>query len=132
MIVLIELEEHETDVLFEHTRRRRHGRQRDDKRGFVPESERAPDAKNVVVDPVASGEMICICGMHHDDGHSVQCDACQNRQHKICYYPDEADQVPEYHYCLNCQPRMLDKDKAQASQTLFLNRYRTPKESWEN
>jgi hypothetical protein len=70
------------------------------------------------------GEIICICGMRHDDGFSVQCETCNNWQHMICYYPTEADRPGEHqkHYCFDCQPRWLDSDQARDRQEKQLRR----------
>ncbi|KAK6000423.1 hypothetical protein QM012_003669 [Aureobasidium pullulans] len=70
------------------------------------------------------GEIICICGMRHDDGFSVQCETCNNWQHMICYYPTEADRPGEHqkHYCFDCQPRWLDADQAKERQKKQIQR----------
>lgn len=70
------------------------------------------------------GEIICICGLRHDDGFSVQCETCNNWQHMICYYPTEADRPGEHqkHYCFDCQPRWLDSDQARERQEKQIRR----------
>ncbi|CAD0113469.1 unnamed protein product [Aureobasidium uvarum] len=65
------------------------------------------------------GDIKCICGMHHDDGFAVQCETCNNWQHMVCYYPNEADYPLERHqkhYCSDCEPRWLDTDQARERQ----------------
>ena len=128
----MELEKYETDVLIEHTRRRRADRQGDN--GKSPPSRIYPVSRNkeATDHPEDDTEIICVCGMRHDDGRLVQCDSCRNKQHKICYYSGEADRIPEFHYCIDCQPRLLDKDQAKERQTSFLNRYRAQKDNLED
>jgi hypothetical protein len=132
MILLRELDKYETDVLFEHTRRRRHGLQGDKEREPSPgvaSKARSVDSstKNATDRPETDEEIVCNCGKHHNDGYLVQCDACRNWQHKTCYYPNEADRVPEYHYCFDCQ-----KEKAGESQSWFLNPNRSQSENVED
>ena len=52
----------------------------------------------------------CICTYADDDGNTVFCDRCETWQHIECYYPDK--DVPEFHFCADCQPRSLDGKRA--------------------
>ncbi len=52
----------------------------------------------------------CICTYADDDGNTVYCEKCETWQHIECYYPDQA--VPEFHFCADCQPRLLDRKRA--------------------
>ena len=52
----------------------------------------------------------CICTYADDDGSTVFCEKCETWQHIVCYYPD--NDVPELHYCVDCQPRSLDGQSA--------------------
>lgn len=60
------------------------------------------------------GEITCICAYSHDDGYSVQCEACNRWQHMICYYPSPEDEPvgDQHHYCIDCKPREIDARKA--------------------
>ncbi|GAB7348343.1 hypothetical protein MBLNU459_g6315t1 [Dothideomycetes sp. NU459] len=60
------------------------------------------------------GEITCICAYAHDDGYSVQCEACNRWQHMICYYPSPEDEPvgDQHHYCIDCKPREIDARKA--------------------
>jgi hypothetical protein len=52
----------------------------------------------------------CICTYADDDGNTVFCESCETWQHIECYYPDK--NVPELHFCADCQPRSLDRKRA--------------------
>lgn len=52
----------------------------------------------------------CICTYADDDGNTVFCDKCETWQHIECYYPGE--NVPDLHFCADCQPRSLDGKRA--------------------
>ena len=56
----------------------------------------------------------CICTYADDDGSTVFCEKCETWQHIVCYYPD--NDVPEFHYCVDCQPRSLDGQSATEQQ----------------
>lgn len=124
MILLRELDKYETDVLFEHTRHRRHGLQGGNEKDLISDvTSKArsvdTDTKNATDRPDTNEEIVCNCGKHHNDGNLVQCDVCRNWQHKACHYPSEADPIPEYHYCFDCQ-----REKARESLSRFLSPHR--------
>ena len=66
------------------------------------------------------GQISCICGYADDDGSTIACDSCNRWQHIVCYYPDVHDPSnlsPDFsHFCVECQPRALEVDKARDSQ----------------
>ncbi|KAG9565778.1 hypothetical protein KCU71_g3208, partial [Aureobasidium melanogenum] len=70
------------------------------------------------------GEIVCICGMYHEDGFAVQCDTCKNWQHMVCYYPTEASRPSEQeeHHCIDCRPRWVDTDQAKERQKKQIQR----------
>ena len=47
----------------------------------------------------------CLCENKEDDGYTIACDSCSTWQHVACYYQGE---VPEFHACLECEPRTLE------------------------
>ena len=55
----------------------------------------------------------CICDYADDDGSTVFCEKCETWQHIGCYYRS-AEDVPDVHFCVECQPRHLDVDHAKA------------------
>ena len=57
----------------------------------------------------------CICGFLEDDGNTIYCDLCNTWQHTQCYYTDKHGNVPTKakievidHFCVDCQPRLLN------------------------
>ncbi|ERF72410.1 hypothetical protein EPUS_06039 [Endocarpon pusillum Z07020] len=56
----------------------------------------------------------CICSYGDDDGNTVYCEKCDTWQHIVCYYHGE--EVPEVHFCADCDPRQLDAKRATESQ----------------
>ncbi|KAH9908619.1 hypothetical protein F4778DRAFT_355098 [Xylariomycetidae sp. FL2044] len=63
----------------------------------------------------------CICDFADDDGNTIYCDICDTWQHIECYYPhlppgDIKEDFP--HSCVECEPRLLDRDSANARQRL--------------
>ena len=57
----------------------------------------------------------CICGFLEDDGNTMYCDLCNTWQHTQCYYIDKHGNVPTKveievidHFCVDCQPRLLN------------------------
>ena len=78
----------------------------------VPEP--SPTANDAVSDSAAPEEepytIKCICGFADDDGNTVFCEKCETWQHIECYYHDR--NVPDEHYCVDCEPRPLDAKRA--------------------
>jgi hypothetical protein len=56
----------------------------------------------------------CICSYGDDDGHTIFCEKCDTWQHIICYY--QGKNVPDVHFCADCDPRQLDVKRATESQ----------------
>ena len=55
----------------------------------------------------------CICGFFDDDGDTVLCEPCQTWQHIICYYePEDRPKEEDSHGCVDCEPRLLDAERA--------------------
>ncbi|EGT42058.1 hypothetical protein CAEBREN_00592 [Caenorhabditis brenneri] len=71
-------------------------------------------------------EVECQCGLHHDDGYTVQCDRCKTWQHTVCMGLPKG-KVPGAYKCVQCDPRNLSvsKEKAKRIQRKFLE------EKWE-
>lgn len=57
----------------------------------------------------------CICEFDHDDGYMICCDKCSVWQHIECM-GISSDAVPDNYLCDQCQPRMLDRERARAIQ----------------
>src|SRR5215217_6281504 len=57
----------------------------------------------------------CICGFADDDGYTIFCEKCDTWQHIECYYPNQVDDAVRddfAHSCVECQPRILDRQQA--------------------
>lgn len=68
----------------------------------------------VVQDDTEDYTIKCICSYGDDDGNTVYCENCETWQHIICYY--QGKQVPEVHFCEDCDPRQLDAKRATENQ----------------
>ncbi|RSL39146.1 hypothetical protein CEP53_014279 [Fusarium sp. AF-6] len=66
--------------------------------------------------PLLGPDMIkCICNSTHDDGNAIHCEHCETWQHIDCFYSgNEQDAMREdfEHFCAECIPRPLDREKA--------------------
>ncbi|KAI0871549.1 hypothetical protein GGS24DRAFT_57017 [Hypoxylon argillaceum] len=63
----------------------------------------------------------CICDFTDDDGNTIYCDFCDTWQHIECYYPYNKAEVAREdftHSCVECNPRPLDRQRANESQIL--------------
>lgn len=66
----------------------------------------------------AEGEsytMKCICNFSGDDGSTIYCEQCETWQHIDCFYPNNRDEALRddfTHYCHDCKPRTLDRERA--------------------
>ncbi|KAI1817492.1 hypothetical protein GGS20DRAFT_11121 [Poronia punctata] len=63
----------------------------------------------------------CICDFPDDDGNTIYCDVCDTWQHIECYYPNNMDEVTRddfSHSCVECKPRVLDRQRANVRQFL--------------
>jgi hypothetical protein len=61
----------------------------------------------------------CICDYFEDDGNTIYCETCVTWQHIECYYPDNIDEACAEdftHFCVECNPRPLDYQRAIAHQ----------------
>ncbi|KAI0908197.1 hypothetical protein F4823DRAFT_511769 [Ustulina deusta] len=57
----------------------------------------------------------CICDFTDDDGSTIYCELCDTWQHIKCYYPHNMVEVHRddfNHSCVECNPRMLDRPRA--------------------
>ncbi|KAI1348718.1 hypothetical protein F5Y01DRAFT_207650 [Xylaria sp. FL0043] len=63
----------------------------------------------------------CICDFTDDDGNTIYCELCDTWQHIECYYPFNMVEVHRddfNHSCVDCNPRMLDRLRANERQIL--------------
>ncbi|KAI1113806.1 hypothetical protein F5Y14DRAFT_200090 [Nemania sp. NC0429] len=63
----------------------------------------------------------CICDFTDDDGSTIYCELCDTWQHIECYYPYNRAEVAREdfsHYCVDCHPRTLDRQRANERQML--------------
>ncbi|KAI0431649.1 hypothetical protein F5Y09DRAFT_185719 [Xylaria sp. FL1042] len=63
----------------------------------------------------------CICDFTDDDGNTIYCENCDTWQHIECYYPFNMVEVHREdfnHSCVDCNPRMLDRLRANERQIL--------------
>lgn len=54
----------------------------------------------------------CICGFTYDDGFSIACDDCSRWVHAACFDINDGGEVPEEWRCWVCQPRKVDRERA--------------------
>jgi hypothetical protein len=57
----------------------------------------------------------CICDFTDDDGATIYCEKCDTWQHIECFYHgmvEVASRDDFTHFCVDCQPRTLDRRKA--------------------
>ncbi|RKK62106.1 hypothetical protein BFJ69_g17053 [Fusarium oxysporum] len=57
----------------------------------------------------------CICNFCDDDGETIYCETCDTWQHILCFYPDNRDEAIREdfaHFCAECKPRPLDRQRA--------------------
>ncbi|KAF2967309.1 hypothetical protein GQX73_g6287 [Xylaria multiplex] len=63
----------------------------------------------------------CICDFTDDDGNTIYCELCDTWQHIECYYPYNMVEVHRddfNHSCVECNPRTLDRQRANERQIL--------------
>jgi uncharacterized protein len=93
----------------------------------VPSPQSAPATSNHVPNKtlVSTEEepytIKCICDFTDDDGNTIYCDVCDTWQHIECYYPNNMDEVIRddfNHSCVECKPRVLDRQRANERQIL--------------
>ncbi|GAW18630.1 hypothetical protein ANO14919_081090 [Xylariales sp. No.14919] len=61
----------------------------------------------------------CICDFTDDDGNTIYCEQCDTWQHIECYYPYNMVEVHRddfNHSCVECKPRILDRQRANERQ----------------
>ncbi|XP_031561912.1 inactive histone-lysine N-methyltransferase 2E-like isoform X2 [Actinia tenebrosa] len=83
-----------------------------------------PDSSSPTPDDVDTGNeddegnaiTRCICGFNHDDGYMICCDKCSVWQHIECM-GISSENLPENYLCEQCDPRVLDRDRAKAIQS---------------
>ena len=66
----------------------------------------------------------CICNFSDDDGNTIYCETCDTWQHIECFYPENLEDALREdfsHFCAECKPRDLDRQKARERQTARLN-----------
>ncbi|KAI0198958.1 hypothetical protein F4808DRAFT_231971 [Astrocystis sublimbata] len=93
----------------------------------VPSLKSAPPIPNNVYNKTAAPTeeepytIKCICDFTDDDGSTIYCDSCDTWQHIQCYYPFNRDEVAREdfnHCCVDCNPRVLDRQQANERQVL--------------
>ncbi|KAI2625208.1 hypothetical protein GGS21DRAFT_493696 [Xylaria nigripes] len=96
-------------------------------RAVVPSPQSAPAISNHVSSKtLAPAEeepytIKCICDFTDDDGNTIYCDVCDTWQHIECYYPYNMGEVAREdfnHSCVECKPRILDRQQANERQLL--------------
>ncbi|KAL1864504.1 hypothetical protein VTK73DRAFT_5830 [Phialemonium thermophilum] len=102
---------------------------------IVPPSQTAPAAASSV--PASAAQISakqesvdeepytikCICNFSDDDGNTIYCEKCDTWQHIECFYPDNVEDALREdftHFCAECKPRALDRQKARERQTARL------------
>ncbi|VVT56428.1 uncharacterized protein SAPINGB_P005053 [Magnusiomyces paraingens] len=74
------------------------------------------DKSQIIIYPVNSGVIRCICGFSDDDGFTIQCERCNVWQHAVCVDIQDESQVPEVYLCDRCGGAKKDPEVARRLQ----------------
>lgn len=71
----------------------------------------------------------CLCGLTIEEQNTICCEKCETWQHTECYYIDENGAIPSNedlehieHFCVDCEPRQVDRKGATERQRARLER----------
>lgn len=71
----------------------------------------------------------CLCGLTIEEQNTICCERCETWQHTECYYIDDNGAIPSNedlehieHFCVDCEPRPVDRKGATERQRVRLER----------
>lgn len=74
------------------------------------------EPSEIIIYPMDSGIIRCICGFSDDDGFTIQCENCNVWQHAVCVNIHNSNEVPDVYLCDICGKHTYDVSAARRLQ----------------